>query len=68
MNKRDVFACIAALALVVSVVIAITPPVDKKSEPIESSRTVILTCKLGVDTDGAIVVDEKCGLTVIGEE
>jgi len=41
---------------------------EMKTEPIESTRTVVWSCTVKSNIEGVITLNDDCKLTVIGEE
>lgn len=69
MNRQDVFACIAAVALAVALLFSVfmvgVSHEREKTEPVYSTRQVILTCTVKSNIDGVITLNDECDIRVV---
>jgi len=56
------------IALLILVILVTISDKHTYSEPIESTRTVMLACTVKSNIDGVITLNDDCKITVIGEE
>jgi len=71
---RDVARVLMVMAITLAIMASVFVAIyflmweEQISTPIESTRTVMLTCTVKSNIEGVITLNDDCKITVIGEE